>query len=166
MQWCLLKSVVELWTAPLLSVMIQLNWTIFCVEEESLLEKQACQFWRFFFSLSLCNMHYELLPFNMKKRLPSTEFAAFRKVSLWYFRGPENVPWFTVEKKHFCVLPPPLLGSWGLVCTGFTAAVTSFHPSESLLYWEISPEFRFKIYVTNLCHSSESVNIHKWKSII
>lgn len=82
---------------------------------------------------------------------------------LWYFRGPESVPWFTVEQKTALIPVPfhyPCWEAGSSVCTGSTALVTSFLPPESLLYWEISSEFRFKIHVTNLCHSWESVNIH------
>lgn len=147
MQWCLLKSVVELWTAPFPSVMIQLKLNDLLCRRRVIVREASLSIANIFF-ISLCNTHYELLPFNIRKRLPSTAFAAFRKVSLWYFR---KMFLDSLWSKSISVsFHRPCWEGESLVCTGFTASVTSFHPSETLLYWEISSEFRFKIHVTNL----------------
>lgn len=68
------------------------------------LERQACQFKRFFFS-NLCNTDYEPLLFRMRRRLPSTAYAAFRKSRmLVIFQGARNSSLINCEAK---ALPCP-----------------------------------------------------------
>lgn len=62
--------------------MTQLNCKTCCVKgEDDALRKSSLSIQKIFFS-SLCNTCYEPLPFKMRRRLPSTAFAAFRKSSI------------------------------------------------------------------------------------
>lgn len=105
-------EVVELWSAPFLLVMIQLNCKICCVEEESVREASLSILKTFSFPVLATHiMNFCLLIWEGDSQVLHLQLSA-RLECLWYFGGPENVPWFTVEQKHSCALLPPLLGDW------------------------------------------------------
>lgn len=134
--------------------MIHLNCKTCCLKGENDVREASLSIQNIFFS-PVSAILLRTFVFKVRKMLPSTAFATFRRSRMLVIvqSGPALVLLWSKR-------PPHLLEGRESRLYWLYSLDHICQPSKNLLYWEISSQFRIKIRVTNLCHISESVNIN------